>query len=67
MSSTPPTCPPRLIYSLKQEHRDDDEDDHYVNRNSPEPDARFGRKTPKMGFYCYKNHVVQVADSELLG
>jgi hypothetical protein len=56
-----------LIYSLKQEHRDDDEDDHYVNRNSPEPDARFGRKTPKMGFYCYKNHVVQVADSELLG
>ena len=38
------------LFPLKQEQRDDDDDDHYVDRNSPEPDARFGRKTPKMGF-----------------
>ena len=55
------------LFRLKQEQRDDDDDDHYVDRNSPEPDTRFGRKTPKNGFYVYKNHVVQDADSELLG
>ena len=55
------------LFPLKQEHRDDDDDDHYVDRNSPEPDARFGRKTPKKGFYGYRSHVVQDADSELLG
>jgi IS5 family transposase len=54
------------LFRLKQEHRDDDDDDHYVDRNSPDPDARFGRKTPKKGFYGYKSHVVQDADSELI-
>jgi transposase, IS5 family len=53
------------LFRLKKEHRDDD-DDHYVDRNSPDPDARFGRKTPKKGFYGYKSHVVQDADSELI-
>ena len=53
------------LFRLKQEHRDDD-DDHYVDRNSPDPDARFGRKSPKTGFYGYKSHVVQDADSELI-
>jgi len=52
------------LFRLKKEHRDDD--DHYVDRNSPDPDARFGRKTPKKGFYGYKCHVVQDADSELI-
>ncbi len=32
-------------------HKDGDDDDHYVDRNSPDPDARFGRKSPKKGFY----------------
>lgn len=53
------------LFRLKQEHRDDD-DDHYVDRNSSDPDARFGRKTPKKGFYGYKSHVVQDADSEFI-
>jgi IS5 family transposase len=54
------------LFRLKKEHRDGDDDDHYVDRNSPDPDARFGRKTPKKGFYGYKSHVVQDADSELI-
>jgi hypothetical protein len=53
------------LFRLKQEHRDGDDDDHYVDRNSPDPDARFVRKTPKKGFYGYKCHVVQDVDSEL--
>jgi IS5 family transposase len=54
------------LFRLKKEHQDGDDDDHYVDRNSPDPDARFGRKTPKKGFYGYKCHVVQDADSELI-
>jgi hypothetical protein len=54
------------LFPLKQEHRDDDDDDHYVDRNSPDPDARFGQKTPKKGFYGYRSHVIQDAASELL-
>ena len=54
------------LFRLKKEHRDGDDDDHYVDRNSPDPDARFGRKTPKKGFYGYKCHVVQDADSDFL-
>ena len=37
-----------------------------MDRTSPDPDARFGRKTPKKGFYGYKCHVVQDADSEFI-
>jgi IS5 family transposase len=54
------------LFRLKKEHRDGDDDDHYVDRNSPDPDARFGRKTSKRGFYGYKCHVVQDADSEFI-
>jgi IS5 family transposase len=54
------------LFRLRKEHRNGDDDDHYVDRNSPDPDARFGRKTPKKGFYGYKSHVVQDADSELI-
>ncbi len=54
------------LFRLKKEHRDGDDDDHYVDRNSPDPDARFGRKTPKEGFYGSKSHVVHDADSELI-
>ena len=54
------------LFRLKQKHQDGDDDDHYVDRNSPDPDARFGRKTPKKGFYGYQCHVVQDADSEFI-
>ncbi len=54
------------LFRLKKEHRHGDDDDHYVDRNSPDPDARFGRKTPKKGFYGYKCHVVEDANSEFI-
>jgi IS5 family transposase len=54
------------LFRLKKEHQDGDDDDHYVDRNSPDPDARFGRKSPQKGFYGYKSHMVQDADSEFL-
>jgi len=54
------------LFRLKKEHQDGDDDDHYVDRNSPDHDARFGRKTPKKGFYGYKSHLAQEADSQLI-
>lgn len=54
------------LFRLKKEEREDDDDDHYVDRSSPDKDARFGRKTPKKGFYGYKAHAVMDAGSELI-
>lgn len=54
------------LFRLKKEHQDGDDDNRYVDRNSPDPDARFGRKSKKKGFYGYKAHIVEDADSELI-
>lgn len=54
------------LFRLKQEHAQGEDDDTYVDRNSPDPDARFGRKSKKKGFYGYKAHIVEDADSELI-
>jgi len=44
-----------------------DEDDHkYVDRNSPDRDARFGRKSKSKGFYDYKDHLAIDADSSII-
>jgi len=44
-----------------------DDDDHtYVDRNSPDKDARFGRKSKKKGFYGYKDHIAIDADSKII-
>jgi hypothetical protein len=40
--------------------------DFYVDWHSPDPEVRFGRKTPNKGFYGYKCHVVQDADSDFI-
>jgi len=53
------------LFRLKQEQEDDD-DDTYVDRNSPDPDARFGRKSEDKGFYGYKEHCALDADSGLI-
>ena len=53
------------LFRLKQEQQDDD-DDTYVDRGSPDPDARFGRKTPQKGFYGYKEHCAMDADSGII-
>jgi IS5 family transposase len=53
------------LFRLKRE-RDDDDDDTYVDRGSPDADARFGRKTPQKGFYGYKDHCALDADSGII-
>lgn len=66
-SSMPPTSPPRwTFFRLKKEHAQGDDDDTYADRNSPDPEARFGRKSIKKGFYGYKAHIVEDAESELI-
>ena len=37
-----------------------------VERHSPDPDARFGRKSATKSFYGYKEHLATDADSELI-
>ena len=57
------------LFRLKKEHKgkgSGDDDDHYVDRHSPDPDARFGRKSKKKSFYGYKAHKVEDADSEFI-
>ncbi|MGA8140288.1 MAG: IS5 family transposase [Desulfobaccales bacterium] len=55
------------LFRLKKEHKDKGDDDgHYVDRHSPDPDARFGRKSKKKSFYGYKAHKVEDADSEFI-
>jgi IS5 family transposase len=56
------------LFRLKKEHKakGGDDDDHYVDRHSPDPDARFGRKSKKKSFYGYKAHKVEDADSEFI-
>ena len=54
------------LFRLKKEEREDDDDDHYVDRSSPDKDARFGRKSPKQGFYGYKAHAVMDVGSEFI-
>jgi IS5 family transposase len=54
------------LFRLKKEHSQGDDDDTYVDRNSPDPEARFGRKSKKKGFYGYKAHIVEDADSEFI-
>jgi len=54
------------LFRLKDEHQDDDSDQTYVDRHSPDPDARFGRKTPTKGFYGYKLHMAEDAASQII-
>ena len=56
------------LFRLKKEHKSEDkgDDGHYVDRHSPDPDARFGRKSKKKSFYGYKAHNVEDADSEFI-
>lgn len=56
------------LFRLKKEHKakGGDDDDHYVDRHSLDPDARFGRKSKKKSFYGYKAHKVEDADSEFI-
>jgi IS5 family transposase len=46
--------------------KEGDNDHTYVDRHSPDPDARFGRKSKKKGFYGYKDHMAMDADSKII-
>lgn len=56
------------LFGLKKEHKGEggDADDPYVDRHSPDPDARFGRKSKKKSFYGYLAHEVEDDDSEFI-
>ena len=55
------------LFRWKKEYKGKDkgdDDDRYVGRYSPDPDARSGRKSKKKSFYGYKAHKVEDADSK---
>ena len=52
-------------FRLKNTDQDGDQDQTYVDRHSPDPDARVGRKTPAKGFDGYQMHLAEDATSEL--
>ncbi len=63
--------PPVLLRSdqsgHEQEHDDEqdgDDDDEYIDRNSPDLNARFGRKKPKSVFMA--NYVVKLFRTVLM-
>lgn len=49
-----------------KKHKRDDDDNSYVDRHSPDPNARFGRKSKSKGFYGYKDHLAIDADSSII-
>ena len=53
------------LFRLKEEHEKENPE-HYVNEHSPDPDARFGRKSKKKGFYGYKDHLALDQDSQMI-
>jgi IS5 family transposase len=44
----------------------DDDDDDWIDRNSSDKDADFGRKSTKKSWYGYKSHINQDPESELI-
>jgi IS5 family transposase len=58
------------LFRLKKEHKGKgDNDDHYVDRKSPDADACFGRKSnksKKKTFYGHKAYKVEDADPEFI-
>lgn len=45
----------------------DDDDDSFIDRNTSDPDAKFGRKSAKKnGWYGYKSHINEDSVTELV-
>lgn len=53
---------------IAREHGDDDHGagGNYLDQNSPDQDARFGRKSDSQRFYGYKQHLIIDGDSEII-
>ncbi len=54
------------LFRLTKDHKKDSADKDYIDKNSPDPDARFGHKSKKKSFYGYKMHTGWDADSEII-
>jgi transposase, IS5 family len=54
------------LFRLKKETKLGDDDDNYTDRNSPDPDAKFGKRdSGKKTYYGYKEHAVIDGETEL--
>jgi len=54
------------LFRLKKETKLGDDDDNYADRNSPDPDAKFGKKdSGKKTYYGYKEHATVDGETEL--
>lgn len=53
---------------MAREHSGDDTGggSNYIDQNSPDQDARFGRKSDSKQFYGYKQHIIIDGDSEII-
>ena len=54
------------LFRLSKEYKTDKEDKDYIDKNSPDPDARIGHKSKKKTFYGYKMHTGEDTDSEII-
>lgn len=54
------------LFRLSKEYKESEEDKSYIDRNSPDPDARIGHKSKKKSFYGYKAHTGLDSDSEII-
>lgn len=54
------------LFRLKKEHKKEEFDKTYVDRQSPDRDASFGHKTKNKIFYGYKAHCSMDADSLII-
>lgn len=50
---------------IAREHGKDNDSD-YIDKNSSDQDARFGRKSDAKQFYGYKQHIIIDGDSEII-
>jgi len=53
------------VYRCTKSKKDDD-DKTYIDRNTPDPDASTGYKTPKNKWYGYKSGITMDAESEIV-
>jgi len=53
------------LFRLKEEHEKENPE-NYVDKHSPDSDARFGRKSKQKGFYGYKDHIALDQDSQMI-
>ena len=57
----------RIVREHKEKKEDNqDSDNTYIDQNSPDRDARFGRKSDRQQFYGYKQHIIIDGDSEII-